>query len=52
MTYLDLDVNGLAMRVYLYIVPNQSETMILGKPWIEDVDAILSPKRGYMDIHT
>ena len=43
MTCFDLDVHGHRQSaVYAYIVPDQIDKMILGKPWMTDVDAIFS----------
>jgi hypothetical protein len=52
-TYFGLDVNGLSQeRVFAYIIPNQEDEMILGTPWLKDVNGVYSARKGYLDIHT
>lgn len=52
-TYFDLDVHGHQQsRVFAYIIPNQIDEMILGRPWMKDVRAVSSVAKGYLDIFT
>jgi hypothetical protein len=36
--------------VFAYIVENQIDVMILGDPWVKDVNGKYSARRGYLDI--
>ena len=47
-TYFDFDVEGHNQRrAFFYIIPNQqSYDIILGKPWMEDEDVVISPKKA------
>ena len=53
MTYFDIDVHGHQQgRIFAYVIPGQIEEMMLGLPWMKEVDAHFSARRGYMDIFT
>ncbi|KAI0992597.1 hypothetical protein K3495_g15588, partial [Podosphaera aphanis] len=41
-TYLSLDLDGyVTPKLWLYVVPNSSHDLILGKKWLEDQDAVI-----------
>ncbi|KAI0993862.1 hypothetical protein K3495_g14322, partial [Podosphaera aphanis] len=41
-TYLSLDLDGyVTPKLWLYVVPNSTHDLILGKKWLEDQDAII-----------
>jgi len=47
-TYGATDVHGHQQeRIYLYVIPGQTEDVILGNEWMKDVDARYSSKAGY-----
>jgi hypothetical protein len=49
--YGPMDIGGHQQhRVFAYVVPNQSENLILGQKWMEDQDVKLSPRKGYLTI--
>lgn len=53
MTYFSIDVHGHRQeRIFAYVIPGQIDEMILGLPWMQEVDARFSARRGYMDIFT
>ena len=46
-----MDIGGHQQdRVFIYVVPGQSENLILGKKWMEDQDVVLSARKGYLTI--
>ena len=52
-TYASIDIDGHQQtRVFFYVVPGLTYDVILGKPWLEDVDATISAKQGCLDIST
>jgi RNase H-like domain found in reverse transcriptase/Reverse transcriptase (RNA-dependent DNA polymerase)/Integrase zinc binding domain len=52
-TYFDMDVHGHRQhRVYAYVIPKQTDEMILGNTWLKDVDGRYSARKGYLDIFT
>jgi predicted aspartyl protease len=52
-TYASIDIDGHQQRcVFFYVVPGLIYDLILGKPWLEDVDATISAKQGCLDIST
>jgi predicted aspartyl protease len=52
-TYASIDIDGHQQtRVFFYVVPGLTYDVILGKPWLEDVDVIISAKQGCLDIGT
>ena len=41
-TYLSLDIGGVKpARMFAYVVPNQHEELILGRPWLKDNEVTL-----------
>jgi transposase InsO family protein/predicted aspartyl protease len=45
-TYFSLDVGGFKQqRIFAYVVPNQGEELILGRPWLKDNNAVLNEGR-------
>jgi hypothetical protein len=50
-TYFNADIHGHQQnRVFAYIIENQIDEIILGDPWVKDVDGIYSARKGYLDI--
>ena len=50
-TYFNVDIHGHQQdRVFAYIIENQIDEIILGDPWVRDVDGMYSARKGYMDI--
>ena len=50
-TYVSLDLDGFVTpKLWLYIVPNSTHEMILGKKWLEDQDAIVHSKEQRLDL--
>ena len=46
-----MDIGGHQQdRVFTYVVPGQSENLILSKKWMEDQDVVLSARKGYLTI--
>ncbi len=46
-----MDIGGHQQdRVFIYVVPRQSENLILSKKWMEDQDVVLSAWKGYLMI--
>src|SRR6266480_913324 len=46
-----MDIGGHQQdQVFTYVVPGQSENLILGKKWMEDQDVVLSARKGYLTI--
>ena len=51
-TYFNVDIHGHQQdRVFAYIIENQIDEIILGDPWVKDVNGRYSARKGYMDIH-
>ena len=49
--YGPIDIGGHLQRcIFTYVVPNQSENLILGQKWMEDQDVVLSPRKGCLTI--
>src|SRR6266480_2122984 len=49
--YGPIDIGGHQQRcIFAYVVPNQSENLILGQKWMEDQDVVLSPRKGCLTI--
>jgi transposase InsO family protein len=53
-TYVSIDLEGHAQqRIFLYVIPNQlSYDIILGKPWMEDEDVVISPRKARIHIRS
>lgn len=50
-TYFEADIHGHQQGiVFAYVIPGQIDDMILGKPWMMQVNAKYSERKGYMDI--
>ena len=50
-TNISLDLDGLVMhKIWLYIVPNCTHEMILGKKWLEDQDAVVHSKDQRLEL--
>ena len=46
-----MDISGYQQdQVFIYVVPRQSENLILSKKWMEDQDVVLSARKGYLTI--
>ena len=51
-TYLDADIHSHQQEnVFAYIIENQIDEMILGDPWLKQVNGRYSAKKGYLDIY-
>ena len=51
--YGPIDIGGHQQhRVFAYVVPGQSEGLILGQKWMEDQDVRLSPRKGCLTINS
>jgi hypothetical protein len=49
--YGPMDIGGHQQdRIFAYVVPGQSDNLILGQKWMEDQDVELSPRNGYLTI--
>ena len=49
--YGPMDVGGHQQdRVFAYVVPGQTDNLILGQRWMEDQDVVVAPRRGYLTI--
>ena len=49
--YGPMDISGHQQdQVFAYVVPGQSENLILSKKWMEDQDVVLSARKGYLMI--
>ncbi|KAJ6436050.1 hypothetical protein O9K51_11425 [Purpureocillium lavendulum] len=49
-TYMSIDIDGHQQeRVFMYVVPNSSYDMILGKPWMKDNDVMLDTKNECLE---
>src|SRR5579871_1857597 len=49
--YGPMDIGGHQQdRVFAYVVPGQTDNLILGKRWMEDQDVVLSARKGYLTI--
>lgn len=51
-TWADIDIDGHKQRCYFYVVPGQHYDIIMGQPWMEDMDVQVTPRGGYLDIRT
>ena len=50
-TCFDLDIHGHKQKnVFAYVIPEQVDDLILGKPWETDVKRKSSANKGYIDI--
>jgi hypothetical protein len=50
-TYFHADIHGHQQdRVFAYIIKNQIDAMILGDPWVKDMNRKYSARRGYLNI--
>lgn len=50
-TYISLDLDGyVTPKLRLYVVPNSTHNIILGKKWLEDQDAIIHAKEQRLDL--
>ncbi|KAI0992775.1 hypothetical protein K3495_g15410 [Podosphaera aphanis] len=50
-TFISLDLNGyLRPKLWLCIVPRSSHTMILGKKWLENQDAVIHSKEQRLEL--
>ena len=51
--YADIDIDGYKQkRVFFYVIPNQGDDVILGRPWMDAEQATISPARGQLTIGT
>ena len=49
--YANIDIDGHKQKtVYFYIVPGQSDDVMIGLPWMEEQDVKLRPKKQRMTI--
>ena len=52
-TYITLDLDGhVTPKLWLYVVPNSTHELILGKKWLEDEDAIIHSKEQKLELRT
>ncbi len=51
---VDMDIDGHRQAgVFLYVIPDQrTYDVIMGKPWMEQEDVVLSPRRAKITIHS
>lgn len=50
-TYITLDLDGhVTHKLWLYVVPNSTHDLILGKKWLEDQDAIIHSKEQKLEL--
>ena len=50
-TFISLDLDGyLTPKLWLYIVPRSSHSMILGKKWLEIQDAVIHSKEQRLEL--
>ncbi|KAI0998518.1 hypothetical protein K3495_g9677 [Podosphaera aphanis] len=50
-TYVFLDLDGcVTPKLWLYVVPNSTHRIILGKKWLEDQDAIIHSKEQRLNL--
>ncbi|KAI0992903.1 hypothetical protein K3495_g15281, partial [Podosphaera aphanis] len=50
-TYVSLDLDGyITPKLWLYVVPNSTHRLILGKKWLEDEDAIIHAKEERLEL--
>ncbi|KAI0994789.1 hypothetical protein K3495_g13393, partial [Podosphaera aphanis] len=50
-TFVSLDLDGyLTPKLWLYVVPQSSHPMILGKKWLEDQDALIHSKEQRLEL--
>lgn len=50
-TFVSLDLDGyLSRKLWLYIVPQSSHPMILGKKWLEEQDALVHSKEQRLEL--
>ena len=50
-TYISLDLDGYVTRkLWLYIVPQSTHQLILGKKWLEDQDAVIHSKEQRLEL--
>ena len=51
--YGNLDIDGHQQdRVFAYVIPDQSEDVMLGLPWIRSEDVRIKTKKGYIEIRS
>ena len=51
--YADTDIDGHKLnRVFFYIIPDQEDDVVLGRPWMNAEDVTISPSRGELTIGT
>ena len=52
-SYADIDIDGYKLkRVFFYLVPNQEDDVILGRPWMNAERVTISPAKGELTIGT
>lgn len=50
-THITLDLDGyVTSKLWLYVVPNSTHQLILGKKWLEDQDAIIHSKEQKLEL--
>jgi len=51
--YADTDIDGhKSNRVFFYVIPDQEDDVILGRPWMDAEEVTISPSRGELTIGT
>jgi hypothetical protein len=51
--YADTDIDGHKLnRVFFYVIPDQEDDVILGRPWMNAEEVTISPSRGELTIGT
>ena len=51
--YGTIDVHGHQQeRIFFYIIPGQTDDVVLGNPWLKEVDGHYSARKGYLDIRS
>ena len=52
-TYASVDIHGHKQkRIFFYVIPGQTDPILLGDPWMQDVDACYSAKKGCLKIRS
>ncbi|KAI0993512.1 hypothetical protein K3495_g14672 [Podosphaera aphanis] len=50
-TYVSLDLDGyVTPKLWLYVAPNSTHQLILGKKWLEDEDAVIHVKDERLEL--
>jgi predicted aspartyl protease len=51
--YADIDIDGHKLRrVFFYVIPDQEDDVLLGRPWMDPEKVTISPAKGELVIRT